>query len=407
MDDINPRIRWPLAGINFFLADVRDGLGPFLAIYLISVLHWESGKIGLVMSIAGITTLILQTPAGAIIDNTHHKRQILIIASLMVAFAMLGIQYFPNFLSIAFNKIIVGASGAFFGPAIAGITLGCVGSTLYAQQVATNEAYNHAGNIFAAMMAAWLGTFIGLNSLFWFTAFMGICASIFALSLNKQYIDDNFARGFTQKNTQHNASSFLFLLEDKTLLCFAFSILLFHLANAAMLLIIGEEVALKNNATSSIFFVAGSIISAQFVMFFMALLVKKTIMRLGRKKLFVIGFIALPIRGLLFTLSADPNYLLLVQLLDGVGAGLFGALFPIVTADLTRGTGRTNVALGALSTMQGIGAALSTLVSGYLVEYYGFQFTFFILALIAVIALLLFVVAVPETKPSISRGNDA
>lgn len=392
-------IRFSLAGVNFFLADVRDGLGPFLAIYLIANHNWSSGNIGLIMTIAGFATLLLQTPAGIIIDNVRFKRGIFIICSLLVAGAMLCIQFYPEFYVVAVNKAIIGAAAAFFPPAIAALTLGTVGPQYYAGQVGRNEAFNHAGNIFASFMAALLGVYFGLESLFWFTAFMALAAVASVLSLNKNLIDHRQARGLLTDSEEEKPRAIKVLLENKYLLLFGICIMLFHLANAAMLILIGEEVAIKQQGQSSVLFVAGSIISAQFIMFFMAVLVTKKVDKWGRKPLFLLGFIALPIRGVLFTLSSDPYYLLSVQLLDGIGAGIFGALFPIVVADMTRGTGYYNTALGVLSTLQAIGAAASTLISGYIVDFYGFVMAFNFLAGIASIALLLFFFTIPETRP--------
>lgn len=102
----------------------------------------------------------------------------------------------------------------------------------------------------------------------------------------------------------------------------------------------------------------------------------------------------------LFTMSGDSTYLTAVQILDGVGAGIFGALFPILVKDLTEGTGRCNVAQGAAATMQGIGAALSTTVAGFIAEHASYNAAFLALALIAVLAALLFLIAMPETMPA-------
>ena len=59
----------PLDALNFFLADVRDGLGPYLAIYLLAVQH-GTGLQSARMSVAGIAGVLAQTPAGALIDRT-------------------------------------------------------------------------------------------------------------------------------------------------------------------------------------------------------------------------------------------------------------------------------------------------------------------------------------------------
>lgn len=392
------RIQYTLASINFFLADVRDGLGPFLAVYFISMLKWDSNDIGLMMTTASVATLLLQVPAGALVDKSYHKRLILVGSSLAVALAMLCIQFFPYFYLVLVNKAILGGAAAFIPPAVAALTLGTVGRKRYPLQVATNEAFNHTGNIFACIMAAIFAETLGLHALFSFTAIMAFFVIISTLSLKQQWIDHDVARGLIDGEAHQKPTSLLILFENKNLLYFGCSILLFHLANAAMLLLLGEEVAVTNSGKDSIVFLSGSIISAQAVMFLMALLTRLKVNVWGRKPLFLLAFIVLPIRGILFTFSANPYYLLAVQLLDGVGAGLFGALFPIVIADFTKGTGHYNIALGALSMMQGIGAAASTLISGFIVTAFGFKPAFFVLTSFAVLALILFLIKVPESK---------
>ena len=129
----------------------------------------------------------------------------------------------------------------------------------------------------------------------------------------------------------------------------------------------------------------------------MAILVGRKANRWGRKPLFLAGFLILPIRGMLYTLSDNPYWLVGVQLLDGVGAGLYGALFPLIVADLMQGTGRFNVALGAVMTAQGIGASLSTTLAGLIVVKAGYSAAFLTLAAIAGAGLALFWLAMPET----------
>ena len=108
---------------------------------------------------------------------------------------------------------------------------------------------------------------------------------------------------------------------------------------------------------------------------------------------------------MLYTFSDDPYWLVGVQLLDGVGAGLYGALFPLIVADLMEGTGRFNVALGAVATAQGIGASLSTTVAGVIVVKAGYSAAFITLAAIAGMGLALFWLAMPETWRSGERSG--
>jgi len=127
--------------------------------------------------------------------------------------------------------------------------------------------------------------------------------------------------------------------------------------------------------------------------------------RWGRKPVLCIGFAALPIRGFLYTLSDDSWFIVAVQLLDGIGAGVFGVLWVTVVADLTQGSGNYNFALGAIGTAQGIGAALSHLTAGYVVNGWGYQTGFVVLAVIASTALVLLVQAMPETGWSHRTGD--
>ena len=58
-----------LSLLCFALADVRDGLGPFLGIFLQS--HgWTPDSIGYVMTIGGLAGMAVTTPLGALADAT-------------------------------------------------------------------------------------------------------------------------------------------------------------------------------------------------------------------------------------------------------------------------------------------------------------------------------------------------
>jgi MFS family permease len=176
-----------------------------------------------------------------------------------------------------------------------------------------------------------------------------------------------------------------------------------------MLPLVGQKLALQDrNLGTSL--MSACIGAAQIVMVPMAMLVGRKADAWGRKPLFLAGFLILPIRGVLYTLSDEPVWLVGVQLLDGVGAGLYGALFPLIVADLMEGTGRFNIAQGAITTAQGIGAALSTTLAGFVVVRAGYSAAFLVLAAIAGAGLLLFWLAMPETlttsdQPQPDRGQ--
>jgi MFS family permease len=173
---------------------------------------------------------------------------------------------------------------------------------------------------------------------------------------------------------------------------------LFHLANAAMLPTVGQKLTHVVGSGHATSLIAGCIVAAQCVMVPVAVLVGRKADAWGRKPLFLVAFGVLALRGLLYTLSNNPFWLLGVQLLDGVGAGIFGALFPVVVADLPQGTGRFNVSQGAVATAQGIGAALSATLAGTVVVGAGYSAAFLALGTVAGLGFLGYLLLMPETR---------
>jgi MFS family permease len=394
-----------LDALNFFLADVRDGLGPYLAIYLIAVRGpdqgWNEATTGLVMTIAGIVGLAAQTPVGAFIDATRAKRAVVIGAAIAVTVSCLVLPFVGNFTLVVATQSLAHVAGTIFPPALAAITLGLVGPKMFSRRVGRNEGFNHAGNAVSAALAGGLAYFFGPVVVFWL---MGVLAALSIgamLMVPAAEIDDELARGMTEAGAQaHEAPSGLAtLLQNRALLTFAVLCAVFHLANAAMLTSVGQlltHLAGKDHATSLI---AVCIVAAQCVMVPVAVFVGAKADAIGRKPIFLAAFGVLALRGVLYTLSNDPFWLVGVQLLDGIGAGVYGALFPIVVADLTRGGGRFNAAQGAVATAQGIGASLSATLAGLIIVSAGYSAAFLALAAIAALGFVLYLALIPETRP--------
>jgi MFS family permease len=389
-----------LDAVNFFLADVRDGLGPYLAIYLLTVQKWDEASIGLVMSVGGLATIVAQTPAGALIDASRHKRLVLIAAAVIVTLGSLALPLLGTGWSVGVMNAITGAAGSVFAPGLAAITLGIVGPKAFARRIGRNEAYNHAGNATAAAIAAVTAYWFGPIVVFWLMAALAAASIVTMLMIPADAVDDNVARGLDDGATHdHDGPRGLsVLLSSRPLLIFAASATLFHFANAAMLPLVGQKLALVNKDLGTTL-MAVCIIAAQLVMVPVALIAGAKADSWGRKPIFLFGFFILTLRGLLYPLSDDPYWLVAVQTLDGVGAGVFGALFPIIVSDITRGTGRFNVSQGAIATAQGIGAALSTAVAGVIIVNAGYSAAFLALAAVAAAGLLVYLVLMPETMP--------
>lgn len=397
-----------LDALNFFLADVRDGLGPYLAIYLLTERQWDQASIGLVMSVAGIAGIVAQTPAGALIDRSTAKRALMVVASICVTCACVALPLFDRFELVAATQALAGAAGAIFAPAVAAVTLGLVGPKAFARRTGRNEAFNHAGNAVAAAIAGATAYFFGPGVVFWLLAAMAIASIAATLSIPPGAIDNDMARGLdrateTKGGSHHKPSGFEVLLTCRPLLIFAAATVIFHFANAAMLPLVGQKLALINRNLGTTM-MSICIIAAQLIMVPVAIMVGRMADVWGRKPLFTAALAVLALRGALYPLSDNPYWLVGVQLLDGVGAGIFGALFPLVVADLTRGTGHFNISQGAIATATGIGAALSAAVAGTIVVAAGYDAAFLFLAAVAAAGLIGFVVLMPETLPG--KGND-
>ena len=395
-----------LDALNFFLADVRDGLGPYLAIYLLAVrgpAHgWNEATVGLVLTIAGIVGLVSQTPAGGLIDRSRNKPRIVIIAALLVTLSSVSLPFVSGFTMVAATQSIAAVAGAVFAPAISAITLGLFGPKLFSKRVGRNEAFNHAGNAASAALAGALAWKFGPVVVFWLMGGLTVASVFAALRIRNKDIDNAVARGLDCEPEEgcEEPGGWKVLVENRPLLLFAVIAFLFHLANAAMLTSVSQLLAKTVGKDSATSLTAACIVAAQLVMVPVAVVVGRNVDNWGRKPLFLVAFGVLAARGALYTLSNDPWWLVGVQALDGVGAGIFGALFPVVIADLTKGTGRFNVSQGAVATAQGLGAALSATLAGTIIVGVGYGASFLTLAGIATAGLALYALAMPETKPA-------
>ncbi|SLM46863.1 conserved membrane protein of unknown function [Nitrospira japonica] len=392
-----------LDALNVLLADVRDGVGPYLAIYLLTAQQWDPASVGVAMSAMGISSVLAQTPCGMLIDALKQKRLLIALAALFVGAGCAALTRVSTFDFVIAVQALNGVAAAIFPPAVAAITLGLVGPKRFAVRTGRNEAFNHAGNVGAAALAGAAGHFLGLQWIFFLVSGIAVASVISVWFIREEDIDHDLARGAVPHVSPEQGdgqaglfSGFRALLHNRILLIFALSTTLFHFANAAMLPLAGQLLSRHDEAGAPLYMTA-CIIAAQIVMIPVAAAAGILAERWGRKPVLCIGFAALPIRGFLYTLSDDSWFIVVVQLLDGIGAGVLGVLWVTVVADLTQGSGNYNLALGAIATAQGIGAAFSHLTAGYVVNGWGYQTGFVVLAVIAGFALALLLRAMPET----------
>ncbi len=386
--------------LNFFMADVSTGIGPFLAIYLTSTRHWDAASVGVIISSQSIASLLAQGPAGWIVDWSRQKKWLIICAAAVVAAGCYGIVKAVGQRTEIATQVPIGIAAAFIPPAIAAISLGIVGKNKLSRRVGRNESFSHAGNVSFALLAGAVGTLFGQQWIFYSSAVVAIETLWAAACIRSADIDNVAARsasegGGTTESSKVASPQVLF--KDRALWVFTISVVLFHFANAAMLPLVGELLSRGKDGRAS-FYMSACIIAAQAVMIPVAFLTGKLTDPWGRKPLFLIGFGVLTLRGILYTLCKSSLSLLAVQSLDGVGAAIFGVLWVVIISDLARGTGRFNLLQGIIQTALGLGAFLSNFLAGFFVKSYGFNAGFLGLAVIALIGSIFFLLLMPETR---------
>ncbi len=381
--------------LNFLLADVQTGVGPFLAIYLAGY-RWNEESVGLALTIGGIAGILTQTPAGALVDSLRQKRGLVGVSVAALAVGALLIAFSPNFWPVMGAQILIGGTSSVFGPAICAMSLGIVGRAAFDRRQGRNQTFNSAGNVIAAVSMGLLGYYVSNRSIFFFVAAFAVPTILALRLIRPAEIDYELARGARDGGKPGEAESVWLLLRDRTLLLFLVCAVMFHFANAAMLPLLGEMLA-KGRGRSSMLFMSACVITTQLVVTLLASWSGRMAGIWGRKPLMLIAFGMLPLRGVLYTLTANTALLVAIQVMDGIAAAIFGVVSVLMIADLTRGTGRFNLTLGAVNTAVGIGAALSQFIAGAIVHHAGFRAGFLFLAGVALAAFAILYFLMPET----------
>ncbi|MEE7489558.1 MFS transporter [Methylobacterium oryzae] len=394
----------PLDLLNFLLIDVNGAIKPYLNVYLYVHRGWDDASVGLVSTVSGIVGIVAQTPIGTAIDAVRDKRVILLGALVALSLATLLVALFPQFWPVLAASCVLAAVGGMLSPAIATLTLGLFPADRIARRFGRNAALERSGNVAIAVLIGLVGWLFPDRAVFLLVPACAIVSAAALYSIPRGAIDARRARGGGEGDGEKAPAGWRTLLTCRPLMIFAACVGLFHFANAPLLTLVAQEIGQARPDWSSVI-VSVCIVGAQAVMVPMGLIVGRRAERWGRKPLLVIGFAALPVRALLYLVWRDPYWLIAVQCLDGVGAGLLSAMKPLVMADITRGTGRYNAAHGLIGTVQGAGASLSFVIAGTLVQQAGFDAAYLACAAAAAVALGVLVTLMPETAPGRPRSG--
>ncbi|MFT4065426.1 MFS transporter [Paraburkholderia sp.] len=397
-----------LEALNFFMADVQAGAGPFIGVFLLGR-DWQAGDIGSVMTLAGLAAMAATPLAGALVDATRRKRALIVAATAGTTLASLALLPARGYAAVLGAQVLAAICGSALLPAVAGVTLGMVRAAGFDRQFARNQMANHAGNVAGAALAGWLGWRYGLGAVFALCAGFAALAIACVLLIPARSIDHASARGLETDGASrrpgdalaseagappHHAAAprdpggLRTLLHNRPLALLGASLAFFHLGNAAMLPLYGMGVVAAHRGNPSAF-TAQTIVVAQLVMVGAAWLAPRLLRAYGYWWVLLVSWLALPIRGLLAATMMNATGVWPVQFLDGVGAGLQSVAVPALVVHLMEGTGRVNVAQGTTAMVQGVGAALSPLLGGMLAQHFGYAGAFVALGAVSLGSLVL------------------
>ncbi len=408
--------------LNFFVANLQTAFGPFIAVYLTGE-HWTQGEIGLALSAGTVTALVSQVPAGAAVDALANKHFAAFIAIIAVILSCLLLVLFPQRLPVMAAEVLHGFASCMLNPAIAAITLALVAVQMsegaapgeLGRRLGRNASFASIGNAIAAGLMGGVGYLVSASATFFLGALLAI-PGLFALraierprtpladaaSMADPSDEEPQSPGLDGAGSDSAGShSILVLLRDRRLAAFAVCAALFFLSNAAMLPLAAGEIT-KAAEQQAELIIAACILGPQLMLAAISPHVGRLAETIGRRPVMLVGFAALPIRGLLLATSGNPWLIMLFQLLDGVSAAAFQVMLPLITADLTRGTGRFNLCMGFFGLAVGIGASFSTTLAGFVADR-SVSLSFLMLAVAGAACVLMVWLLFGDTTPRRKR----
>jgi MFS family permease len=383
---------------TFFLADIQTGFGPFVAVYL-TANSWTQVDIGLVLTAGGLVALVGQMPGGALVDAVRSARWVAGLAVAAICMSAFVTALWPVFLIVIGARALQAAASCVLGPAIAAISLGLAGHAGLGERIGRNARFASIGSGVAAAAMGACGYLLSNQAVFLLTAVLVVPALVALAQIRTSDLALTSGRDrIAAPDADAPKADLRSLLCNRRLMTFAACVILFQLANAAMLPLMGSMMTMRASEWAATL-IAACIVVPQLVVAACSPWVGRQAQIVGRRPLLLLCFAAVAVRGALFALISSPHLVLVVQILDGVSAAIFGIMFALVVADITRDSGRFNLALGIVGSAVGIGASMSTTLAGYMFDHFGAGFTFASMSAVAFAGMVLIWLAMPETRP--------
>ena len=386
--EISRRSRFGLYLANFCLAELVGVIIPMLN-DLLAARHWSYDDIGIAAAMPGLGLLLGQVPAGLLIDRFRGHRNMLMMAALAVGvcFGVIPLMASrPGWLhGLLF---IAGVGQAFIVPLLGALALTLAGHRGVNKLMGRCMSWNHAGNIGAALFLMGLVTWFGLEAVFYATTFISVLAAAACLVMRPEDMERH------RRKQPTSTFPWRAMLRDRRVIMLLVSTTLFHLANAPVTSLVALYIREQKGPANLI---AELVLMAQLTMVFVAWLAGFLGERIGRKAIMAIGFCVLPVRICLYAL-VPTSWFLPVQVLDGLGAGIYGVLVPTMCADIDNGRRRFSTLMGLAATAFALGNVIGPAASGFLVQHLGFHGAFYSFAGAATVAAITFVVGMPDTE---------
>lgn len=390
--------------LNFLVAAMQMGFGPFLSVYLTAQL-WNPEQVGLVFSVGAATVLAAQVPAGALVDAMPSKPTAARLATLMIVAAAIIIGVVPAVPAVAAALALQAAASCVLAPAIASITLALSQQDQLGERLGYNVRFAAIGAIAAAAFMGLIGYWFSPRATLFLAAALGLAAVVALRLIHPNDISAALSRTEHVSAAPHQIRTtkqqqIRKLLRDRHMLTCILGMLLFQLCNAAVLPLAANEVTRAHGRLGQLT-VTAAVIVPQILSAALSPWLGGWAETWGRRPVVLIGVAALPIRTALLAVNSSPAALVCIQALDGISASMVGVMLPLTVADVTRHSGRFNLGMGMTGLAGGLGAALSNAAGGAIANHLGHTAAFFALGLAGLMCFILVWLRMPDTKPQV------
>jgi MFS family permease len=397
-----PSLDW----LNFLVADVRGALGPYVVVFLVSEQKWNEASVGLVMTLGGWIGIAAQTPIGGWIDHTRRKRGVLLVSLAILSAGALVIAFLPSFWPVLIANGAMQVVSGVFEPVIAALTVGLFARATLTRRMGRNAAWSRAGNLLVAVTSGALAWMVGARAVFLQVPVIAALTVVAVMTIPYAKVDQRKARGLRSGETETDGpTAWLRLFRSRPMLIFGACSFLHELAEAPLLTLVAQKLAVDHEGWGLII-TSACVVTSQLGAMLAALAIGPYAERVGYRWMLAVGFALLPLRAVLTVLWSDPYWLIGLQALGGVSAGLLAALSPLWLSDATRGSGRYNLAQGAMGTLRALGVTSSAVLSEFAVHHAGYGSAFIGCGVVGAAATALLWFALPDVSSEERRPKE-